>query len=146
MLTLITILHVFLCFFLIIVILLQAGKGGDVGAAFGGAGASSTVFGASGAGTLLSRVTTGVAMLFMVTSISLSWFSNADARRDSVIDGSVIEETQPAESTPAAGGTEAAPTDATPAAPDATPAPTPTDVAPPAAPPAEAPGEAPATP
>ena len=70
----ITILHILSCFFLIGVVLLQTGKGADAGAAFGG-GSSQTVFGSSGAGNLLTRLTTGTAILFMVTSFGLTWLS-----------------------------------------------------------------------
>ncbi|MDP7110998.1 MAG: preprotein translocase subunit SecG, partial [Myxococcota bacterium] len=73
MFTFITILHLILCFFLIVVVLLQTGKGADMGAAFGGA--SQTVFGATGAMTLLHKVTTVTAVLFMLTSMSLAWNS-----------------------------------------------------------------------
>jgi preprotein translocase subunit SecG len=68
-------LHVMLCVFLVLVILLQPGKGGDVGAAFGG-GMAGGVFGPRGPTNLLSRATTIVAVLFMVTSISLAVYSN----------------------------------------------------------------------
>ena len=67
----ITILHVTLCLILILIILLQPSKGSDVGAAFGG-GSSSSMFGPRGAGSMLSRATTVVAVLFMCTSITLA--------------------------------------------------------------------------
>ena len=70
----ITIVHILSCFFLIGVVLLQTGKGADAGAAFGG-GSSQTVFGSSGADNLLTRLTTGTAILFMVTSLGLTWLS-----------------------------------------------------------------------
>jgi preprotein translocase subunit SecG len=70
---LITILHVFVCIILILVVLLQAGKGANMGAAFGGS--SQTVFGSSGAGTFLGKMTTIVAAVFMLTSLTLSYFS-----------------------------------------------------------------------
>ena len=70
----ITIVHILSCFFLIGVVLLQTGKGADAGAAFGG-GSSQTVFGSSGAGNLLTRLTTGTAILFMVSSLGLTWLS-----------------------------------------------------------------------
>lgn len=73
MITFITTLHIVLCFFLIVVVLLQTGKGADMGAAFGGA--SQTVFGATGAVSLLHKVTTVTAILFMLTSMSLAWHS-----------------------------------------------------------------------
>ena len=72
MITLVTILHVLVCIFLILVILLQAGKGGGMGAAFGGAGAQ-TVFGGRGAQTFLGKVTTVSAAIFMLTSLTLAY-------------------------------------------------------------------------
>ena len=71
MITLITIIHIFVCFFLIIVVLLQSGKSGDIAAAFGGQG-SQTAFGPRGAATVLTRATTWCAVIFMLTSITLS--------------------------------------------------------------------------
>jgi len=67
-----TILHVFVCIFLIAVVLLQRGKGAEIGAVFGGGG-STTVFGSRGAGSFLSKLTTVAAILFMVTSLSLAY-------------------------------------------------------------------------
>lgn len=77
MFTVITIVHVLSCIFLVLVVLLQTGKGADMGAVFGGS--SSTVFGSSGAGTFLTRLTTATAIVFMLTSLSLTYFS---ARRN----------------------------------------------------------------
>ena len=71
--TAITIVHVFSCIFLVLVVLLQTGKGADMGAVFGGS--SSTVFGSSGAGNFLTRLTTATAVIFMLTSISLTYLS-----------------------------------------------------------------------
>ena len=68
---LLTIVHVIVCLFLIIVVLLQSGKAADLAGAFGGMG-SQTAFGPRGSATLLSKATTISAILFMVTSISLS--------------------------------------------------------------------------
>ena len=62
--------HVLACLFLIVVVLLQTGKGADMGAVFGGG--SQTLFGSSGAGNFLTKLTTGVAITFMVTSLFLS--------------------------------------------------------------------------
>ena len=70
---LVTILHVVVCIILILVVLLQAGKGANMGAAFGGS--SQTVFGSSGAGTFLGKMTTIVAAIFMLTSLTLSYFT-----------------------------------------------------------------------
>ncbi len=65
-------LHVFACIFLIVVVLLQTGKGADMGAVFGG-GSSETVFGSSGAGNFLTKLTTGIAILFMLTSLVMTY-------------------------------------------------------------------------
>ena len=73
MFTLITIVHVLVSIGLILIVLLQTGKGADVGAVFGGS--SSTIFGSSGAGNFLTRLTTGMAIVFMITSILLGYFS-----------------------------------------------------------------------
>ena len=69
--TLLTIVHVLVCLFLIVVVLLQSGKAADLAGAFGGMG-SQTAFGPRGSATLLSKATTISAILFMVTSLSLS--------------------------------------------------------------------------
>lgn len=71
MLILLTIVHVIVCFFLVIVVLLQSGKAADLAGAFGGMG-SQTAFGPRGAATVLSKATTIAAGLFMVTSLTLS--------------------------------------------------------------------------
>lgn len=68
-------LHVALCLFLILIIVLQPGKGGDIGAAFGG-GSSNAVFGPRGPTNLLQQATSVVAVLFMTTSIVLALYSN----------------------------------------------------------------------
>ena len=68
---LLIILHLAVCFILIAVVLLQSGKGADLASAFGG-GSSQTALGARGATTLLSKITTGAAVLFMITSFSLA--------------------------------------------------------------------------
>ncbi|TMB16732.1 MAG: preprotein translocase subunit SecG, partial [Deltaproteobacteria bacterium] len=60
------VIHVLACLFLIVVVLLQTGKGADMGAVFGGG--SQTLFGSSGAGNFLTKLTTGTAIAFMVTS------------------------------------------------------------------------------
>ncbi len=68
--TFISIIHIVVSLVLIAVVLLQAGKGANMGAAFGGS--SQTVFGSSGPGTFLSKMTTGIAVIFMLTSLVLS--------------------------------------------------------------------------
>lgn len=69
--TFITVIHILAAIFMILVIIVQGGNSGGVGAAFGG-GNSQGVFGASGAQSFLGKVTYGVALIFMITSISLS--------------------------------------------------------------------------
>src|SRR5262245_46198501 len=82
MTTLLTIIHVFVCAFLILVVLLQAGKGGGMGIAFGGGGGSQTVFGSSGAGNFLTRLTSITAVIFMITSLVLAHNSSQqDSKR-----------------------------------------------------------------
>jgi preprotein translocase subunit SecG len=81
---LLTLVHVFVCLFLILVVLLQTGKGADVAAAFGGS--SQTAFGARGASTFLSKMTTVSAIVFMLTSLTLSLMSSSTP-------SSVIEKT-----------------------------------------------------
>ena len=81
MMTFLTALHVIVCVFLILVVLLQAGKGGGMGIAFGGGG-SQTVFGSSGAGNFLTRLTSITALIFLVTSLGLAHYSSQqDSRR-----------------------------------------------------------------
>ena len=87
MIILITIIHIIVCFFLIIVVLLQSGKSGDIAAAFGGMG-SQTAFGPRGAATALSKATTWSAVIFMVTSITLSIMaSRGGSGSNSVLQG-----------------------------------------------------------
>ncbi len=75
MITLVTIIHVIACVVLILVILLQAGKGGGMGATFGGGG-SQTVFGGRGAQTFLGKVTSACAGIFMLTSLTLAYHAS----------------------------------------------------------------------
>ena len=108
---LITIIHVIVCFFIIAVVLLQSGKSGDLAAAFGGQG-SQTAFGPRGAASALSRATTWSAVIFMVTSITLSIYASRKAGPTSVFSGVKPGQTkaQPAPSSP-----PAAPANQTPA-------------------------------
>jgi len=96
-LTLVTIVHILVCFFLIIVVLLQSGQSGDIAAAFGGMG-SQTAFGPRGAATVLTKATTWCAVIFVLTSITLSVTS---ARRSG--SGSVLQnyKSAPAKNQPA---------------------------------------------
>ncbi len=75
--TLIIILHILVCFALILIVLLQAGKGAEMGAAFGGA--SQTIFGSAGAMGFLSKLTTVAAVIFMITSLVLTYSSTKRA-------------------------------------------------------------------
>ena len=98
--TFLTVLHVIVGFFLILVILLQAGKGAAMGASLGSAG-SQAMFGSSGAGNFLTKLTTGAAITFMATSLSLAVLSSK-RDQDSVI--TEVEETT--EQVPSAGKEE----------------------------------------
>ncbi len=75
MITLLIVLHVIVSLFLIVIVLLQHGKGADIGATFGGGG-SNTLFGTEGPVPLLNKVTTGAAIIFMLTSVTLAYFSS----------------------------------------------------------------------
>ena len=97
MILLLTIVNVFVCFFLILVVLLQTGKGADVAAAFGGS--TQTAFGARGASTFLSKMTTGSAIAFMFTSLMLALLSSQGG--SSVVEKSAAAQTPPATSAPA---------------------------------------------
>ncbi len=82
--TLVVILHVFVCFLMIGAILLQSGKGAEIGAAFGGS--SQTVFGSRGPANFLSKFTVVVAAVFMVTSLSLAILAKERNFSSTVID------------------------------------------------------------
>ena len=81
-------LHVIVCIFLVLVVLLQSGKGADLAGAFGG-GATQTAFGSRGPASFLTRMTTAVAVIFMVTSISLAMMGD---RRATTPDRSILDE------------------------------------------------------
>src|SRR3984885_13010241 len=97
MITLITIIHILVCFFIIVVVLLQSGTSGDISAAFGGQG-SQTAFGPRGAASALSRATTWSAIAFLLTSITLSVYASRRTGPTSVLQGikSQPVKTQPA--------------------------------------------------
>jgi preprotein translocase subunit SecG len=88
---LLTSLHVIVSTILVFMVLIQKGKGADIGAAFGGA--SQTVFGPRGAQSFLAKLTTGAAILFMVTSLALALTT---AKKTSVMEGVKTEQTQQA--------------------------------------------------
>jgi preprotein translocase subunit SecG len=93
----VTTIHILVCFFIIIVVLLQSGKSGDISAAFGGQG-SQTAFGPRGAASALSKATTWSAVAFMITSITLSVYASRHSGPASVLQGlkSQPVKTQPA--------------------------------------------------
>ena len=126
MTTFLTILHVLVCIFLIGVVLLQRGKGAEIGAVFGGGG-SSTVFGSRGAGNFLSKLTTAAAIVFMITSLSLAYlWTLASSER-------LFDEAEPPAAAEAGSAEPAAPA-AQPAPGEAAPAPAADPGAAPAAP------------
>jgi preprotein translocase subunit SecG len=94
MIILVTIIHIIVSIGLILIVLLQTGKGADMGAVFGGS--SSTIFGSGGAGNFLSRLTTGMAVVFMITSLTLGYFSGRKPS-SSVFDSSRPEVEKPAQ-------------------------------------------------
>lgn len=76
--TLLHVVHIVSCLFLILVVLLQQGKGGGLGGAFGGG--ATQVFGGRGAGNLMTRITAICATLFILTSVALAWLSSSGDR------------------------------------------------------------------
>jgi preprotein translocase subunit SecG len=125
MMTFLVIVHILVCITLVMVVLLQSGKGADIGAAFG-SGGSQTVFGSRGAGNFLTKLTAAAGALFMITSLGLAILSSGGG-----VGGSVVKE-ETKKSMPAQEGTPAG-------APFNPQAPQPSDTAPaqPAAPPAQ---------
>jgi preprotein translocase subunit SecG len=93
----VTIIHIVVCIGLILVVLLQTGKGAEIGAVFGG-GSSSTIFGSSGAGNFLTKLTTAMAIVFMITSLTLGYF--AGQRPSATIFDSRSPASQPGASAP----------------------------------------------
>jgi len=122
---LLVIVHVAVCLALVLVVLLQVGKGQSIGAAFGGAGSSQTFFGSRGPATFLSRLTTVSAALFMLTSLSLAYLSMSGEQGSTITDKAPapVTDTAPAPLTipaPVAAptpGTESAPPQEAPAPP-----------------------------
>ena len=97
--TLVIIIHIIACFLMIGAILLQSGKGAEIGAAFGGS--SQTVFGSRGPANFLSKFTVVVAVVFMVTSLSLAILAKQKTFSSTVIDLNKKETSQPAPAAPA---------------------------------------------
>ncbi|MEO8049769.1 MAG: preprotein translocase subunit SecG [Acidobacteriota bacterium] len=118
MVILITIVHVIVCLFLAVVVLLQSGKAADLAGAFGGMG-SQTVFGPRGSATVLSKATTIAAAMFMLTSLTLSILSTRSGKASPAIFQKAVPVTQqkgnaapgtiPITATPMVGGKEGTP-------------------------------------
>src|SRR6516165_6429326 len=102
--TLLTVFHVIVCVFLILVVLLQQGKGADWAGAFGGGG-TQTAFGARGSGTILSKATTVAAIVFMITSLTLTILVSQPGGSSVIREGAKQkqqqQQQQPAQQTPA---------------------------------------------
>jgi len=95
---LVLVIHIIVCIALIMIVLLQTGKGADMGAAFGG-GSSQTLFGSTGASTFLSKATTVAAVVFMLTSLMLAYMSG-NRTTSTIMENSPapVEQTAPAPS------------------------------------------------
>lgn len=122
--TIIATVHIVVALTLILVVLLQVGKGQSIGAAFGGAGSSQTLFGSRGPATFLSHMTTIAAAIFMLTSLGLAYLSSNARQRSAITDQ--VPATQaplpqmptsetPAPMTPDSSSTEPAPSPTQPA-------------------------------
>jgi preprotein translocase subunit SecG len=96
--TLILVLHVLAALAIIGLVLLQHGKGADMGAAFGG-GASGSLFGATGSANFLSRITAALATIFFITSLGLTWFSSHNTEGKGVM--AIPPQSQPPLTAPA---------------------------------------------
>ena len=131
------IVHIVVCIFLIIVVLLQSGKAADLAGAFGGMG-SQTAFGPRGSATLLSKATTISAVLFMITSLSLSILATRSAGLSTTVLEGQPQKSAPAKSQPAPvqvpPSNPGAPTSVTPEGGKSVPLPTPGNTPPPQAP------------
>ncbi len=104
---LITAVHVLVCVILILVVLLQSGKGADLAGAFGG-GATQTAFGSRGPASFLSKMTTAAAVVFMITCLSLSMIG--DKRESKSVLDTTKAKAAPAQKAPAAAKPQQAPT------------------------------------
>ena len=107
--------HIVVCIALIMIVLLQTGKGADMGAAFGGGG-SQTLFGSTGASTFLSKATTVAAIVFMLTSLVLAYISS-HRQADSIMQKAPapVEQSAPATQSEAAPQESSAPAQSAPA-------------------------------
>jgi len=114
MYTLLIIIHVVVSLALILIVLLQTGKGAEMGAGFGG-GSNQTIFGSRGTATFLSKITTGAAVMFMLTSLSLAIVTKN--RTGSVVRATPSRAAAPAKPAPAMPASAAPAMPALPAAP-----------------------------
>ena len=88
--------HVAVCIFLILVVLLQTGKGAEMGVSMGGGG-SQALFGAAGPANILTKITTAVAIVFMITSLTLAYMSGHQSQSSVMKDAPApIEQQVPA--------------------------------------------------
>ncbi len=111
MIPILTAIHIIVSFILILVVLLQTGKRADLAGAFGGGG-SQTALGTRGAATVLSKITTASAVIFMITSLGLAILSSRRSSQESVLDKANIKQEMPVQ-TPAV--TPTLPTETSPA-------------------------------
>ena len=98
----IKVIHIIVCIFLIVLVLLQPGKGGGLGSVFGG-GSSDSVFGSSGAAPFLTKLTRLLALIFVITSLSLGYFSVRSIKSTVISDVPAVEQNV---SSPEESGTE----------------------------------------
>ncbi len=98
----IKVIHILVCVFLIVLVLLQPGKGGGLGSVFGG-GSSDSVFGSSGAAPFLTKLTRLLALIFVITSLSLGYFSVRSIKSTVISDVPAVEQNV---SSPEESGTE----------------------------------------
>jgi preprotein translocase subunit SecG len=98
MTTLVLVIHLLSCFILILVILLQSGKSGDLAGAFGVSG-SQTTFGPRGGASILSRATTAAAIIFMMTSLGLSFMTSGKTGGTSIMDRKGASKAKPGAAT-----------------------------------------------
>ena len=104
--TILVMVHIGIAVSLVALVLIQQGKGADMGAAFG-SGASQTVFGAQGSGTFLTRTTAVLATVFFLTSLTLAYFSGQANTSSSVVDstsGAPMQMVEPATDAPVVPG------------------------------------------
>lgn len=93
MYTVVVVFHILACMALILIVLLQTGKGAEMGAAFGGA--SQTLFGGSGGATFLGKLTTGAAIVFMITCLGLTYLSSGPQTKSVMEDVPVAKPEMP---------------------------------------------------